>query len=396
MEITLVSEVNGNVTTISVEPTDTVNRLVQHVQSALSIPAASQRLTHYGNTLEPSALVSSTRLVDGDLVMVQMKPTSDSQPASSRAAAALDMIRGDQNLMSSLRTMHPELHQRILNGDETAVQELASMSAMARRDGPMLPPGMDPMSAEAQKVIEERIRQENIQSNMHAAMEHNPESFGSVVMLFVKCKINSEPNVTAFVDSGAQSTIISKSCAERCNILRLMDTRFAGTAQGVGTAKIHGRIHMALLTLADEIFEVSFIVMDEISSGYDMLLGLDMLRKHQACIDLENDCLRIGSAQVPFLAEKDIPRSMRGPAGQVHRPGSSEAQPGTNPSSIDRPSSSVGGNATRNPVPAADESKVSQLVGMGFSRHDALQALASCNGNIEQAAAVLAQSRYGF
>lgn len=190
-----------------------------------------------------------------------------------------------------------------------------------------------------------------------------------------------------------------------------MDARFQGVARGVGTAKIHGRIHLALMTLGAEVFEITLTVMDSVGGGYDVLLGLDMLRKHMAIIDLQADCLRIGDASVPFLGEKDIPLAMRSeaaapadgddnedgpistdtPAGADA--GAASATPGAAAGAAPAPSG--GGAAGTSGAAAALPSAVERIMELGFTTEEAEGALRANGGDAARAIEMLASAKFG-
>ncbi len=210
-----------------------------------------------------------------------------------------------------------QMQKSTLNSTLTQTMKLKQAEEMAKRLS------ANPNDEEAKKYVEEQQKKRNIEEQYRQMMQEFPESMGRVLMLYIDAEVNNTP-IQAFVDSGAQSTIMSSKCAKECGLLDLVDTRFEGTAVGVGTGKILGRIHMAQMKIRDQYFPTTITVMDSEKGlgdkNMDFLLGLDMLKRFHCNIDLERNVLsfKVGVNQrmeTPFLHEKDLAESKGGTKG---------------------------------------------------------------------------------
>lgn len=438
---------------LEIFPDMTLETLRESVRADTNIPTSSLHIYHNGRLLtDETKTMEQLQVPDGGMLAVHVRhlrsdarvadpPTSTSmasqaQPTPQRSRLQTgggtdsELIRlqilGNPHLREQLQRQHPELAAAV---DEPARFSQILQSSQDRersereeRQREIERLNQDPFNVENQRRIEDMIRQERVMENLQSAMEHNPEVFGRVHLLYIDVEVSGH-KVKALVDSGAQATIMSPACAEACGIMRLIDTRFAGVARGVGTAKILGRVHSAQIKVGNLFFPCSFTVME--GKTTHLLLGLDMLKRYQATIDLSRDMLIIQGEEVPFLGEADIPKdeepvehepTIPGPAGTtigqetgaVLPPARAARDPASLPATASGTQPPAGHHAAATaapgpspapslstaaanpaPVPRVTPAHVESLIAMGATREQATQALQAADDNLEVAAGLI-------
>ncbi|RYO04278.1 DNA damage-inducible protein 1 [Alternaria tenuissima] len=420
------TQADTDLLTLELPPGSTVKDLKGFIEADTNLPAASQSLYLNG---QPVAIDTQTLedagVRDGEMLAVVMRPAPrqnrnlqhPGRPAQPDPEGVRQLVLNDPQQMNKLRQGDPELAAAVNDPtrwrDTYAMRQRQAEESERERQNQIALLNEDPFNVEAQRKIEDIIRQDRVVENLQKAYDENPEVFTRVHMLYVNTEVNGVP-VKAFVDSGAQATIMSPDCAERCGIMRLMDVRYAGMARGVGTARILGRVHHAEIKIGGAVMPCAFTVME--GKDVDLLFGLDMLKRYRAKIDLEKNALCFEGQEVPFLHESEIPRSFEeaemneptvsGPNGEeigaktgaVRPKGSAAAgssNAGASSSSSQPTQQQAPPTASKAPAPSAPNSNfprehVQQLTGMfGCSEQEAIQALEMFGGNVEHAASFL-------
>lgn len=429
----------------------TLHDLKAIVHGDTNIPPASQHF-YYNNKVitDSSQTLEQMDIHEGDMLgmavqdPVQLarrrrqeedspgRPTA--RPAQrQREGADPERLRlhlmGDPRVLGQVQRDDPKLADAAENKEQFHAlwnqRQRDKAQVQAEKEAELALHNADPFNLEVQAKIEEMIRLERVSENVQKALEDNPESFGRVTMLYIDAVVNNQP-IKAFVDSGAQSTIMSPSAAQSCGIMRLIDRRFGGIARGVGTAEILGRVHSAEIQIGSYSLQSSFTVME--GKEVDLLLGLDMLKRHQMCIDLKDNVLRVQDEKIPFLPESEIPKRLEehmlddeprvegpggtkvgtktgtleppgqptpGESGQSHAQShSSASQPGKGLSAV--PSSQMPAAAsTSHPASSSaasggvSQDSIAKITNLGFTREEAIQALQQVGGDAELALGLL-------
>ncbi|KAK0190480.1 hypothetical protein F5146DRAFT_1000505 [Armillaria mellea] len=266
MELTFVNDL-GHSFVVEIDPNMELENVMALLEAESGIPVSEQHISHEGRHLnDPKATIQQLGVTDKAMLLLRRTVAN---PAGAAVPQDDEMMRlqllGDPTLMRELRETQPELAHAVeheparfsellrLTKERQYEAELAQQREIASLNA-------DPFDVEV--PAEDRG---SYQAASHLG-EYGPRSgvFARELWEGHDALLNSIPvevnghKVKAFVDSGAQFTI----------------NRVLG-------------------------------------QGVDLLFGLDMLKAHQACIDLEKNVLRIQGREVTFLSEHELPDKAR-------------------------------------------------------------------------------------
>ena len=141
-----------------------------------------------------------------------------------------------------------------------------------------------------------------IAKNYDEAYDEIPESFIQVDMLYVNIQINGMP-YNAFIDTGAQITIMPLKIAKELGLSDLIYKGASTILKGVGTKKAIGKIFKLDIIIGSSIIPCPFTIVEDLP---DIILGLDIMKTNGCIIDLKKRGMNVGKEFIRFLNSNEI------------------------------------------------------------------------------------------
>ena len=294
------------------------------------VACAGNELSNSNDTMESLGIKENTRLIV-DLKMIRRQNFADTQ---QEASYLVDKCQIDSAFVEDLLQKQPQLAEAILNENMLEIVKLLNKAKVQQNWGGQFGQmqqgnynqglqygqmqqdyrgqGMNMQMGNQfdpnyQKKLEAQIQAERLNKLQAETYENYPELFVPTEMLFISGRVNNV-DLEIFVDTGAQTTVISKKFAEKANIFKNVDKRYAGKVVGVGQTTSLGRIWQIPLEIEGRYFVMSAVVLDKFS--HEVLLGLDMMKRHRCVIDLVNHNLVFSLENVSTKFKTDHEVSM--------------------------------------------------------------------------------------
>ncbi|KAJ7098616.1 hypothetical protein B0H15DRAFT_797313 [Mycena belliarum] len=190
MELTFVTDL-GQTFVIEIDPSMELENVMALLEAESGISVAEQSISYNGRDLgAPKATMRELGVNENNAMLLLRRKVPN--VAGRAVAQDSEMMRlqilGDPDLMRQLRETQPELAHAAQSNPAQFAELLRQtrdrqhdVDLQRQREIERL--NADPFDVEAQRRIEEAIRQQAVLENMEHALEYSPESFGRVTML---------------------------------------------------------------------------------------------------------------------------------------------------------------------------------------------------------------------
>ena len=172
----------------------TEHQVIQ-VSSGSGLSGAAVTNTSAQVSASASGSSSSSSLSDSTETLVDPSLRMDMLPGNLDPRRFHDIVRLNPQLLAEIEYTNSELAQAMREDDFSKTRGLLIQYQMSSYQRKRKQAAEDqklndnPFDADAQNVIQERIRLENVARNRELAMQHHPESFSRVLSKFVAWRI---------------------------------------------------------------------------------------------------------------------------------------------------------------------------------------------------------------